>query len=140
MPTVADVNESANRPSQEQIEDAVTATLVGWGRELDMFQKFWWMDWRTMMDDVVEASRTGEAVVYEEDEREPSDRRVDEDPSPVDEILSLRNESLNPRRAGVWLLAKNRSLGGKRPIGLIASGELERVRRSAELIKLGAGV
>jgi hypothetical protein len=137
---VADVNEPISRPSQEQIEDAVTTALVGWGREFDMFQKFWWMDWRKMMGDVVEAMRTGEAVVYEDDEPDPTDRLVDDDPSPLDDILALLDEVLNPNRAGIWLLAKNRSLGGKRPIDLIASGELERVRRSAELVKLGAGV
>jgi Protein of unknown function (DUF2384) len=81
-----------------------------------------------------------EAVVYEDDEQDPNDRRVDDDPSPVGDILALLDESLNPKRAGIWLLARNRSLGGKRPIDLIASGELERVRRSAELVKLGAGV
>lgn len=137
---VADMNESTSRPSQEQIEDAVTTTLVGWGREFDMFQKFWWMDWRKMMGDVVEAMRTGEAVVYEDDEPDPTDRRADDDPPPVGDILALLGESLNPKRAGIWLLARNRSLGGKRPIDLIASGDLERVRRSAELVKLGAGV
>jgi len=84
--------------SQEQIEDAVTTTLVGWGRELDMFQKFWWNDWRKLTDDVVE------------------------------------------NRAGTWLLAKNPFLGGKRPVDLIASGELERVRGAAEIVKLGGGV
>jgi len=52
MSMVVDVNESTSRPSQEQIEDAVTTTLVGWGREFDMFQKFWWMDWRKMVGDV----------------------------------------------------------------------------------------
>ncbi len=80
---VADVNEPTGRPSQEQIEDAVTTTLVGWGREFDMFQKFWWMDWRKMMGDVVEAMRTGEAVVYEDDETDSHDRRADDDPSLV---------------------------------------------------------
>ena len=137
---VADMNEPTSRPSQEQIEDVVTTTLVGWCREFDMFQKFWWMDWRKMIGDVVEAMRTGEPAVYEDDEPDPTDRRADDDPSPVGDILALLDESLNPKRAGIWLLAKNRSLGGKRPIDLIASGELERVRRSAELVKLGAGV
>jgi hypothetical protein len=137
---VAEVNKPTSRPSQDQIEDAVTTTLAGWGREFDMFQKFWWMDWRKMTGDVVEATRTGEAVVHEDDEPDPTDRRVDDDPSPLDDILALLDEVLNPNRAGSWLLAKNRSLGGKRPIDLIATGDLERVRRSAELVKLGAGV
>ena len=125
LPIVVAVNEPISRPSQAQIEDAVTTTLVGWGREFDMFQKFWWMDWRKMIGDVVEAMRTGQAVVYEDDEPGPNDRRVGDDPSPVDDILALLDEVLNPKRAGIWLLARNRSLGGKRPIDLIASGELD---------------
>jgi len=118
MSIVANVNEPTSPTSQEQIEDAVTATLVGWGREFDKFQKFWWMDWRKMMGDVVEAMRTGEPVVYEDDEPDPNDRRVDDDPSPVGAILALLDESLNPKRAGIWLLARNRSLGGKLGAGV----------------------
>jgi hypothetical protein len=29
-------------PSQEQIEAAVRKTLIGWGNELDVGQKYWW--------------------------------------------------------------------------------------------------
>lgn len=117
----------------------MTTTLVGWGRELDMFQKFWWNDWRKLTDDVVEATRTGKAVVYEDDEPDLRDRRDGDDESPVGDILDLLDESLFPNRAGTWLLAKNR-FGGKRPVDLIASGELERVRGAAEIVKLGGGV
>ena len=53
-------------PSQEQIEAAVEQTLVGWGAELDVGTKFWWMDWNRMIRDVVSALRTGEAVVYDD--------------------------------------------------------------------------
>jgi hypothetical protein len=87
-----------SRPSQDQIKDAVTTTLAGWGREFDLYQKFWWVDWREMTGDVVEATRTGEAVV-DDDEPEPSHRRVDDDPSPVGDILALLDEVLNPNRA-----------------------------------------
>lgn len=140
MPTVVDVTELANRPSQEQIEDAVTATLMGWGCEFDLFQKFWWMDWQTMIRDVVTATRTGEAVAYEDDEPEPSVRRAEDDQSPVAGILNLLDEVLTPKRAGTWLLVKNRFLGGKRPVDLIAAGEFERVRGAAEQLKLGGWV
>ena len=44
---------SASAPSQEQIETAVERTLVGWGAELDVGQKFWWMDWNRMIRDVI---------------------------------------------------------------------------------------
>ena len=55
-------------PSQAQIETAVERTLVGWGAELDVGQKFWWMDWNRMIRDVITALRTGEPVVYDDDE------------------------------------------------------------------------
>ncbi len=55
-------------PSQAQIEAAVERTLVGWGAELDVGQKFWWMDWNRMIRDVITALRTGEPVVYDDDD------------------------------------------------------------------------
>ena len=60
---------STGAPSQEQIEAAIERTLVGWGAELDVGQKFWWMDWNRMIRDVITALRTGEPVVYDDDER-----------------------------------------------------------------------
>ena len=59
---------STGAPSQEQIEAAIERTLVGWGAELDVGQKFWWMDWNRMIRDVITALRTGEPVVYDDDE------------------------------------------------------------------------
>jgi hypothetical protein len=55
-------------PSQVQIEAAVERTLVGWGAELDVGQKFWWMDWNRMIRDVITAMRTGEPVLYDDGE------------------------------------------------------------------------
>lgn len=43
-------------------------------------------------------------------------------------------------RPPVWPLARNRLLSGKRPIDLIAAGELDRVRGAAEILELGGGV
>ena len=63
------------RPDQSKVEEAVRATLRGWGAELDTRQKFWWMDWTRMTEDVVEAMRTGEAVLYDDDETEQPTRR-----------------------------------------------------------------
>ena len=58
---------STGAPSQEQIEAAIERTLVGWGAELDVGQKFWWMDWNRMIRDVITALRTGEPVVYDDE-------------------------------------------------------------------------
>jgi len=55
-------------PSQAQIEAAVERTLVGWGAELDAGQKFWWMDWNRMILDAITTMRTGEPVLYDDDE------------------------------------------------------------------------
>ena len=59
---------STGAPSQEQIEAAIERTLVGWGAERDVGQKFWWMDWNRMIRDVITALRTGEPVLYDDDE------------------------------------------------------------------------
>jgi hypothetical protein len=36
--------------------------------ELDVGQKFWWMDWNRMIRDAITAMRTGEPVLYDDDE------------------------------------------------------------------------
>ena len=59
---------TSGSPSQAQIEAAVEQTLVGWGAELDAGQKFWWMDWNRMIRDAITAMRTGEPVLYDDDE------------------------------------------------------------------------
>jgi hypothetical protein len=50
------------------VEEAVAATLRGWGDELDPGEKFWLMNWNSMIRDVVSAMRTGEPVLYEDDD------------------------------------------------------------------------
>ena len=59
---------SPGAPTQAQIEAAVEQTLVGWGAELDAGQKFWWMDWNRVIRDAITALRTGEPVLYDDDE------------------------------------------------------------------------
>ena len=49
-------------------EQAVAATLRGWGDELDPGEKFWLMNWNFMIRDVVVAMRTGEPVVYDDED------------------------------------------------------------------------
>ena len=66
-PTVGPMS-TPGTPSQAQIEAAVEQTLVGWGAELDVGQKFWWMDWNRMIRDAITAMRTGEPVLYDDDE------------------------------------------------------------------------
>ena len=46
----------------------MAATLRGWGDELDPGEKFWLMNWDFMIRDVVVAMRTGEPVLYDDDE------------------------------------------------------------------------
>lgn len=57
-----DVNLSELSPAEE----AVAATLRGWGDELG--EKFWVMDWNNMIRDVIRALRTGEPVLHEDDD------------------------------------------------------------------------
>lgn len=58
-----DVNLSELSPAE-----AVAATLRGWGDEPDRGEKFWLMDWNNMIRDVIRALRTGEPVLYEDDD------------------------------------------------------------------------
>ena len=68
-PSYVDVMSSEpSAPSQAQIGAAIEQTLVGWGAELDVGQKFWWMDWNRMIRDAITAMRTGEPVLYDDDE------------------------------------------------------------------------
>lgn len=54
--------------TQDQIEDALTKTLYGWADELDTGRKFWWADWAKLIGDAITAVRTGEPVLYPEDD------------------------------------------------------------------------
>jgi hypothetical protein len=49
-------------------EEAVAATLRGWGDELDPGEKFWLMNWDFMIRDVVVTMRTGEPVLYDDED------------------------------------------------------------------------
>lgn len=49
-------------------EAAVERTLRGWCAELDTGRKFWWGDWTSIIRDVLVAMRTGEAVVYDDED------------------------------------------------------------------------
>ena len=61
---VMDVQTAPLKP--EQIE-AVRATLVGWGNELDDGNKVWWAHWSRLIDDVITAVRTGAPVDYDDE-------------------------------------------------------------------------
>ncbi len=45
------------RPTQQQIEDALERTLSGWAVELDDGRKFWWADWTKLIGDAITAVR-----------------------------------------------------------------------------------
>jgi hypothetical protein len=48
------------------------------------------------------------------------------------DIVLLLSDSLTPRGVGQWLHAKNRVLGGERPIDLLTEERYEEVRGAAE--------
>lgn len=50
----------------------------------------------------------------------------------LQEIVLLLKETLSPRGVGQWLRARNRVLGGRRPIDMIAAGKVEGVRAAAK--------
>jgi Protein of unknown function (DUF2384) len=56
------------------------------------------------------------------------------------EIALLLQETLTRRGVGQWLRARNRLLGGRRPLEALAAGETEAVRESAAAYVEGAYV
>lgn len=55
----------------------------------------------------------------------------------LSEITLVLSETATPRGVTQWLSARNRGLGGERPIDLIAKGEGDRVRAAAESFVAG---
>lgn len=49
----------------------------------------------------------------------------------LQEIVLVLRETLTPRGVGQWLRATNRLLGGRRPIELLAEGNVKAVRAAA---------
>ena len=47
------------------------------------------------------------------------------------QIVLLIDDSLSPRGVGQWFRAHNRLLGGRRPLDLLAEGDIDAVRRAA---------
>jgi transcriptional regulator with XRE-family HTH domain len=47
------------------------------------------------------------------------------------DLVSLLSDSLTPRGVGQWLHARNRSLGGERPLDVLREGDFERVEKAA---------
>lgn len=66
--TVVPIASDPSAPAQDQIEDALKRTLYGWAGELDTGRKFWWADWASLIGDAITAVRTGEPVLYPEDD------------------------------------------------------------------------
>ena len=56
------------------------------------------------------------------------------------EIVLLLRETLTPRGVGQWLNARNRNLGGRRPIEVLADGNAAEVRDAAKAYVEGAYV
>lgn len=56
------------------------------------------------------------------------------------EIVLLLRETLTPRGVGQWLNARNRLLGGRRPIEVLAEGHANAVRDAASAYVEGAYV
>jgi transcriptional regulator with XRE-family HTH domain len=60
--------------------------------------------------------------------------------SELRDIVLLLSETLTPRGVGQWLHARNRLLGGKRPVELLKRGKVEDVRRAAAAFADGSYV
>lgn len=60
--------------------------------------------------------------------------------SELRDIVVVLSESLTPRGVGQWLHARNRLLGGDRPVELLKLGKVEEVRRAAAAFADGSYV
>ena len=60
--------------------------------------------------------------------------------SELRDLVLLLSDALTPRGTGQWLHARNRLLGGARPLELLASGRGEEVRRAAQAFVDGSYV
>jgi hypothetical protein len=56
------------------------------------------------------------------------------------DIVLVLSDSLTPRGVGQWLHARNRLLGGRRPVELLKDGDVEDVRRAAAAFADGSYV
>jgi hypothetical protein len=64
--------------------------------------------------------------------------RYDERLREIREIALILDETLSPRGIGQWFGARNRALGGRKPIDALHEGEVEAVRRAAASFVEGA--
>ena len=67
-------------------------------------------------------------------------RRNEERLQAVRQIVLLLSDSLSPRGVGQWFRAHNRSLDSRRPLDVLAEGDVEAVRRAAASFADGAYV
>src|SRR6266536_3879815 len=58
----------------------------------------------------------------------------------VRDVALILQDSLTPRGVGQWLRARNRMLGGRRPLELIHESDLARVKEAAQAFVDGAYV
>jgi Protein of unknown function (DUF2384) len=65
---------------------------------------------------------------------------VMERPKEVQEIVQILGDSLTPAGIEQWLRARNRMLGGRRPLDLIGEGDVASVKLAAKAFVDGAYV
>jgi hypothetical protein len=70
----------------------------------------------------------------------PLRRRHEERLFALREIVLLLHDSLTPRGVGQWFRARNRLLDGRRPLDVLAEGDVEAVRGAAAAFADGAYV
>jgi hypothetical protein len=86
------------------------------------------------------------AVTHASDRAVRAWRKGDIHPDRYDRLAQLRDlvlllsESLTPRGVGQWLRGRNRLLGGRRPVDLLAEERFDEVRQAAEAFIGGAYV
>jgi len=82
--------------------------------------------------DVAQVTRTDPKTVYAWRARNTRPRSATYDRlDGLREVVRALADSLTPRGVGQWLHARNRLLGGRRPLEVLREGETEAVLRAA---------
>lgn len=91
--------------------------------------------------DIAAATQVTERTVYawKQEQGGVRDRNYDRLAALREVVLVLR-DSLTDRGVGQWLRARNRLLGGRRPIEVLHDGDVEAVRRAVDAFAEGVYV
>ena len=91
-------------------------------------------------EDIAQTAGVSDRTVRAWEKGQPLRRRHEEAIQDLREIVLIVSPSLTKRGVGQWFRARNRVLGGRRPLEAFAEGDIDDVRSAAEGFADGAYV